>query len=164
MVRLTTGWIAVDFDGTLAHYEKWTKWNEFGPPIPRMVERVRVWLAEGMDVRVFTARIGLPLWMGRVPKPSRVRRNTCRLSGESFSDAEMMAAIQDWTLEHCGACLPVQCYKDFHMIELWDDRAVQVVPNTGRTLAEEAEAVRMAEAGKGPTMFDQFDPDCIPGN
>jgi hypothetical protein len=34
-----------------------------------------------------------------------------------------------------------------NMIELWDDRAVQMVPNTGRTLAEEHEAELSALKG-----------------
>ena len=33
---------------------------------------------------------------------------------------------------HFGVVLPVTNVKDWHMLELWDDRAVQVEPNTGR--------------------------------
>jgi len=36
-----------------------------------------------------------------------------------------------WCEKHLGLALPVTCVKDMHMIELWDDRAVQVVTNTG---------------------------------
>ena len=56
------GWIGVDLDGTLAeHY--WPAKGDYDPtrigdPIPMMVERVRGWLAEGREVRVFTARGG----------------------------------------------------------------------------------------------------------
>lgn len=33
----------------------------------------------------------------------------------------------------CGLpALAVTCTKDFAMVALWDDRAVQIIPNTGR--------------------------------
>jgi hypothetical protein len=34
------------------------------------------------------------------------------------------------------------------MIELWDDRAIQVEPNTGRTVFDEFEAEAVALRGK----------------
>jgi hypothetical protein len=40
--------------------------------------------------------------------------------------------IQDWCEKHIGRRLEVTCQKDFAMIELWDDRCVQVVCNTGK--------------------------------
>jgi hypothetical protein len=83
-------WIGVDLDGTLAHYDGWDGWNVIGPPIPLMLERVKLWLDQGKDVRIITA----------------------------------------------------------HMIEQWDDRAVQVVSNTGRTLADEHAAELSALRGR----------------
>ncbi len=105
------GWIAVDLDGTLAHYEGWQGEDHIGAPIPVMVERVKRWLAEGYEVRIFTARMF---------------RESSRESRERL--------IKAWTLEHIGVELQPTCIKDFDMIELWDDRAVQVVPNTGELL------------------------------
>jgi hypothetical protein len=145
------GWIGVDLDGTTCEYHGWTKWCEFGPPIPAMIARIRAWLEAGRTVRVVTARVGLPrLGLGSSePRLSKVRRNTCYKSGERFSDSEMAEAIQRHLAPDLnGAILPVQCYKDLHMIELWDDRAVQVVPNTGQTLAEEHAAELSALRGK----------------
>lgn len=107
------GWIGVDLDGTLAHYDEWRGIGHIGLPVPAMVERVKRWLAEGRDVRIFTARVS-----GR-------------------DDAECQAAfdaIDRWCLGLFGYPLPVTCVKDFEMIELWDDRAVAVEPNTGRAL------------------------------
>jgi hypothetical protein len=101
------GYYAVDLDGTLAHYEGWNG-GAIGAPIPLMVERVKRWLAEGRDVKIMTARVSLP---------------------EQAKEAER--AIQEWCLLHIGRELPVTCIKDYHLIELWDDRAIQVVPNTG---------------------------------
>jgi hypothetical protein len=177
-------WIGVDLDGTTCEYHGWVRWCEFGTPIPAMIERIRRWLAEGKDVRIVTARVGLPrIFAGETPRLSVVRYNTCHKTGERFSDAEMAEAVQRHLAPHLnGAILPVQCYKDPFMTELWDDRAVQVVPNTGRTLAEEHEAEMTAlrgrafgddeskstvgtdNLGEGETIFDQYDSDCIPGS
>jgi hypothetical protein len=137
------GWIGVDMDGTLAYYDKWTGWNEFGSPIPAMASRVIRWLHEGRDVRILTARIGLP--MGITPRwgvpassarYSRVKRHHCKLTGDKFSDRDMADAIGEWTLRNVGKTLWAQCYKDFMMVEYWDDRCVQVVPNTGLSIEE----------------------------
>lgn len=107
------GWVGVDLDGTLAKYEGWQGPTHIGEPVPAMVERVQRWLAEGIEVRVFTARMSDP--------SAEVRR-------------DVAIAIQDWTLRHVGASLRATCLKDFAMLELWDDRAVQVEPNTGRPI------------------------------
>jgi hypothetical protein len=52
------GWIGVDLDGTLAYYDK----NDYDPlhigyPLVPMVRRVKAWIKEGKDVRIFTARV-----------------------------------------------------------------------------------------------------------
>lgn len=131
-------WIGVDFDGTLAEYHGWSGWNQFGKPIPAMVERVKKWLEDGKEVRIFTARVGLVL--GAVEK--------CKHTGQSFTNHMMIAAIQNWTEKHCGARLQVTCVKDWRMVELWDDRAVGVVANTGETLVDAALAEAVALRGK----------------
>jgi hypothetical protein len=41
-------------------------------------------------------------------------------------------AIDAWCLEHLGRTLEVTAIKDYGMLQLWDDRCVQVIPNTGR--------------------------------
>lgn len=102
------GWIGVDLDGTLAHYDEWRGADHIGEPVGAMLFRVKKWLADGEDVRVFTARV-------------------------SGSEAELCeTVIRAWCLEHIGVELPVTCRKDYAMKTLWDDRAVQVEPNTGR--------------------------------
>lgn len=99
-------WIGVDLDGTLAEYHGWQGVDHVGAPIPLMVARVKRWLAEGKDVRIFTARV-------------------------ANRDITALRPIQEWCLQHLGVSLPVTNQKDFGMIELWDDRAIQVVPNHG---------------------------------
>ena len=49
------GWIGVDLDGTLAEYHGWN--GSIGKPIAPMVDRVKRWLAEGVEVRIMTARV-----------------------------------------------------------------------------------------------------------
>lgn len=105
-------WIGVDFDGTLAQYDGWKGELHLGEPIPKMVERVRLWLARGWNVKIFTARI----------------------SGSEDGEAgveRIKQAISRWCAQHIGQPLEVTNVKDYAMVELWDDRAVQVVPNTG---------------------------------
>lgn len=50
------GWIGVDLDGTLAHYDHYRGDDHVGAPVDEMVKRVRRWRQEGRDVRLFTAR------------------------------------------------------------------------------------------------------------
>ena len=97
------GWIGVDLDGTLAEYDPWRGTDHIGKPIRRMRIRVIRWLAEGRDIRIFTAR-----------------------------KKESYPAIEKWCKRHLHQVLPITATKDYGMIELWDDRAVQVAPNTGR--------------------------------
>lgn len=149
------GWIGVDLDGTLFTYTEWVPWDAFGEPIAPMVERVRAWTAAGVPVRIVTARVGLPLTYSK--RLSNIKRRTCKVSGELFSDAEMRDAIQRHCVKHGLPIMPVQCHKDLHMIELWDDRAVQVVANTGRTLTEEHAAERAALEGRIFQMLRDVD-------
>ncbi|MDB5177560.1 MAG: hypothetical protein JWN75_1228 [Candidatus Saccharibacteria bacterium] len=134
------GWIGVDFDGTLVEYHGWDTWNSFGKPIPRMLARVQQWLRDGQRVKIMTARVA--------PRNGDGSAEICVKTGAKFTNDDMTRAIQEWCIEHVGVALEVTCVKDTMMIELWDDRAVQVIPNTGMTLAEEREAVAMADAGK----------------
>lgn len=110
------GWIGVDLDGTLAHYDKWRGEKHIGAPIPAMVERVKRWRAAGYEVRIFTARVSAD-------------------GGDGRDVAEVASYIAQWSLEHLGEILPITNVKDYGMIELWDDRAVSVEANTGRPLA-----------------------------
>jgi hypothetical protein len=53
-------WVGFDLDGTLATYDGYKGDNVVGDPIPAMVERVRVLLEQGVEVRIFTARAPHP--------------------------------------------------------------------------------------------------------
>lgn len=122
-----SGWIGVDLDGTLVEHDEktWRGPEHFGAPIPVMVERVKAWLAAGKDVRIFTARV----YTDGTPD-----RNVAAIRARN--------AVQAWTEEHFGQKLRVTCEKDYQMIELWDDHAVQVAANTGIALQEILDGIR----------------------
>lgn len=131
-VRDDYGWIGVDFDGTLAHYERWKGPTHAGDPIPKMAERVRDWLREGKVVKIFTARI----------YPIAHADNTGIRWVENYESAgrrenvkAALVTIQQFCLRNFGVILPVTCVKDFGMVELYDDRAFRVEQNTGEILS-----------------------------
>lgn len=110
------GWIGVDLDGTLAHYDGWRGEHHIGAPIPDMVNRVHQWVKSGRDVRIFTARV-----------TENLTGNKSRMDPEQVREI-----IRRWCKQHLGYQLLITNVKDFAMEELWDDRAVQVIPNTGK--------------------------------
>lgn len=112
------GWIGVDLDATLAEYNGWKGIEEIGDPVPAMADRVRKWIEEGQPIKIMTARV----YCGESGEPA----------GDRFRDAQLARRIiEKWCLKHFGCIIPVTCCKDFAMITLWDDRVVQVKPNTG---------------------------------
>lgn len=113
------GWIGVDFDGTLAHYFGWKGPTVLGEPIKPMVEKVKAWLAEGREVRIFTAR---------------AYRGGSAV--EILETSEAVQAIQRWCLKHIGVVLNVTAVKDPGMEVLYDDRARQVITNEGRIIGD----------------------------
>lgn len=103
------GWIGVDLDGTLAQDHGWTRDGGIGPPVAPMLARVKRWLKEDREVRIVTARV----------------------SGHPAAAAKARREIERWLKEHLSQTLPITNRKDHLMIELWDDRAVQVRKNKG---------------------------------
>ena len=112
------GWIGVDLDGTLALTCSNTR--EIGAPIGPMLSRVHGWLDQGIEVRIVTARVGAS---GVVLRDGTV---------DDQRNAERQRALIDaWCVEHVGQSLPITASKDIRMLELWDDRAVQVEKDKG---------------------------------
>ncbi len=107
-----SGWIGVDLDGTLALYDGWKGASHIGEPIQPMLARVRTWLAEGKTIKIFTARVA-------IPEPDR---------------SNAVRHIHEWLESHGLPRLDITNVKDLAMIELWDDRAVQVEFNTGQRM------------------------------
>lgn len=72
-----------------------------------MLGRVLAWQANGIEVRIFTARASAP---------------------------EQIPPIREWLLKHGLGDMQITNVKDFGMIQLWDDRCVQVETNTGMAI------------------------------
>ena len=104
-----SGWIGVDLDGTLAEYHGWVGADHIGKPVPLMMKRVKLWLMNGVKVKIFTARAGIQ---------------------------EQISPIKKWLLENGLPELEITNVKDFGMIELWDDRCRQVILNTGEVVGD----------------------------
>ena len=106
------GWIGVDLDGCLAHYGEWKGPEVIGKPIKKMADRLRKWIKEGREVRIMTARVS-----------------------SMYPDYQTNEkVIKDWLIENFGeefGDIEITNEKDGLMVELWDDRCVQVIPNTG---------------------------------
>ncbi|MBN3265406.1 hypothetical protein [Pectobacterium brasiliense] len=98
------GWIGVDLDGTLAQYKS-GQGSAIGKPVPQMAKRVTTWCNEKKEVRIFTAR------------------------------AETLKGKRDverWLKDNGFPALMVTNIKDSAMSELWDDKAIRVVKNSGQ--------------------------------
>jgi hypothetical protein len=104
-MKETDQWIGVDLDGTLAEYNDWLGIEHIGKAITPMVERVKGWIAEGKKVKIFSARV--------------------------TEGQEAIRCIQEWLVAQGLPLLEVTNVKDFDMVELWDDRCVSVIQNTG---------------------------------
>jgi hypothetical protein len=127
-----SGWIGVDFDGTLAEYGTWQGADHCGAPIKPMVERVKGWLAKGIEVRIFTARIH-PLDRCVMPDEPLINSSEPSIIRTPHWEAiTAVLAIRAWCVVYIGRELPVTNVKDYGMHELYDDRAVQVQANTGQ--------------------------------
>lgn len=105
------GWIGVDLDGTLAYYDGWKGVEHIGKPIELMVKRVNEWIEKGINVKIFTARV---------------------CDGKETT----RKIIEDWCVNNIGKKLEITNVKDYGMIELWDDRSIQVVINTGISIQD----------------------------
>jgi len=122
LVKSSKGpWIACDLDKTLATYPP-KHGQVIGDPIPNVVQRMKKYLREGKTVKIFTARVGPP-------------RTQTEISTFTY-------ALDTWCNKVFGQTLPVTCTKDHFVEEIWDDRAVQVVPNTGEILEDTVEMLK----------------------
>jgi hypothetical protein len=102
--------IAVDLDKTLAEYAGWKgRHTPIGKPIPKMMDKVKKAISSGDKVVIFTAR------------------------AKTLSD---MAEIRGWLKENDLPSLEITNIKRPEFDEMWDDKAVEIVPNTGETARE----------------------------
>ena len=104
-----SGWIGFDLDGTLIKYDDWKGAEHFGDVIPKMMARLRQHRSEGDIVKIFTARA---------------------------HDPKAIPHIRRWLIEQNLDDVEITNVKDFNMRILYDDRCVQVIPNTGELLRD----------------------------
>lgn len=145
-------WYGFDLDGTLAFYDTWHGINHIGKPIKPMVDRIKKMHAEGKRVKILTARacprsvmetkpnpysgtVTLPKYVNRLlsgvsPEVAVFLRETLddMYYREEWSAKEF---VFDWCAKHLGFVPEVTYEKDYLMLELYDDRVKQVIPNTG---------------------------------
>ncbi len=103
-------WVGVDLDGTLARDDAEGHFlppYPLGEPIPDMIAMVRSLIAAGVTVKIFSARACEP---------------------------ESVPIIQEWAEKHGLGRLPVTNQKDYDLIRYYDDRAIQIVPNQGKSI------------------------------
>lgn len=115
------GWIGVDLDGTLAEYNGWVGPDHIGDPIPKMKARVLDWIEKGFRVKIMTARV----------HPSQPDNEQRKASIQKWLAKHIYPECPIWFREPWPCELELTHEKDFLMLELWDDRCVQVIPNTG---------------------------------
>lgn len=131
---MSEGWVGFDLDGTLVVYDEWRGAMHIGEPIPSMVNLVKKYLEKGTEVRIVTARVsGLDL--APIGSPEYKEAGAC---------AE---AISAWSLRTFGRFLQITCSKDFNMLLLYDDRAIQVETNTGRIIQDGNNALSYSNGG-----------------
>lgn len=116
-------WVGFDLDGTLA--ENFNGYvGSIGQPIAPMVSLLKQCLEAGLKVKIVTARVG-----------NSHLENEQGIDNEEFC-AHQRAMIEAWCEEHIGQKLEVTATKDFRMAILFDDRCVQIEPNTGMVVGK----------------------------
>ena len=126
-----SGWIGVDLDGTLADYKVWKGLEYIGKPVPTMKKRVLNWIAMGYTIKIVTARA---------------------------SETSGIPPVVRWLKDNGFPPLEVTNKKDFQMIELWDDRAIQVISNTGKPVIRPTQsATPSAPLFKDEVEYETFE-------
>ena len=107
-----TMWIGFDLDGTLAEkVGAWKGIEHIGKPIMPQIAKVKEAHANGKKVKIFTARVA-----------------------DKDDAEEAKKYIRDWCKEHLGFVPEITHEKDALAHRIYDDRAFQVIPNTGVTV------------------------------
>lgn len=163
-----TGWYGFDLDGTLAIYHEWQGIAHIGEPVKPMVDRIKKMHKEGKKVKILTARVaprsnvdtsfnpylaadGKPLdelpkhveatFGDRPAEETMLQRATVK---HEVYDKDVWTArefIIDWCYKHLGFVPEITHEKDHLMLELYDDRVKQVVPNQGLLVEDQVAVV-----------------------
>ena len=107
-------WHGYDLDGTIAFYDKWRGHNHIGRPIANMVDHIKRDVANGIRVKIFTARVS---------------ESSLRLDGCTMGEA--LKPIETWCRKHLGFVPEITCENDCFCVKYYDDSAVPVFHNAG---------------------------------
>jgi len=118
--------IAIDFDKTIAFYDRWVSADDTGAPIPAAVAMVKERMAQGEQFVIFTARVN--------PGDGAYER--------ALDATKAFLAIAAWCQTNLGVLLPITCVKSPHWKEIIDDRARQIAPNLGVFVTDLLDAAR----------------------
>lgn len=140
------GWYGFDLDGTLAKYDGWKGIDHIGEPVKPMVELIRRMHDEGKVVKIMTARVA-PRLCGETHaqgcrcghcekeagKPPVLQEQYLVELDENGISVKRTASdyVREWCQKNLGFVPEVVYQKDHLMLELYDDRVKQVVPNEG---------------------------------
>lgn len=106
--------IACDLDGTLAHYDGWKGVRHIGCIVPSIKQAILNAQAQGHEVWIFTARVSDPA-----------------------EASEAANVIDKWLEENGLDQLTITATKHKFFTQFWDDRALQVIKNTGTFVIED---------------------------
>lgn len=151
------GWYGFDLDGTLAKYDGWKGIDNIGEPVKPMVDLIKRMHEEGKVVKILTARIA-PRLCGEThatgcrcghceeeaSKPPVMQEQYLAELGKDGMTVKRRASdyIRDWCAANLGFLPAIVYQKDHLMLELYDDRVKQVVPNEGWLIEDIARSKR----------------------
>lgn len=124
---ISSDWIGVDFDHTLA-YPDWGVWRD-PAPIPKAVEVVRKWIADGKNVRIFTPRI-YPLNRTILPGEKREAHGTYLDNSREDMAWHSVEAIRQFCSQNFGVVLPITNVVDAEAKILYGFRHEHELPAT----------------------------------
>jgi hypothetical protein len=109
----TKAWFGFDIDKTAFVDEEGSRGGAIGEPVQGIIRRIKYFLRTGRTVCIVTARVNPrePDWQAQ----SVIVHNA------------LVAALG----EEMANQISIRCDKDRHMIDLYDDRTKQVIPNRG---------------------------------
>lgn len=103
-------WLAVDLDGTLAHYDGWKGADHIGPPVKGIMDKLIQRHKEGWGIAIFTARVS-------VTHEAEQAEKTIWAWLEKYELSQFISGVT--------------CVKHKHFVEFWDDRAFNSPKNSG---------------------------------
>lgn len=104
-----TPWVGFDLDATLAVWHEGQSPTTIGKPIPKAILLVKKYIKKGMKVKIVTARV----------------------ASSQKDRKQQLSLIEKWLKLYIGKKLEITSEKDPYMICLYDDKAIQVKPNSG---------------------------------